>query len=86
MMIASVEGEGDGRVSARGQARSLSALQVIREARARLAPQYGPKAVAFQFAQVGRQRGVCCLLGSFIWLVKRGIAASALDSNRMQFA
>lgn len=29
-------------------------LQVIREARALLAPQFGPKAVAFQFAQVGR--------------------------------
>jgi len=33
---------------------------VIRDARARLAPQYGPKAVAFQFAQVkdcGRVKG-----------------------------
>lgn len=28
-------------------------VQVIKEARARLAPQYGPKAVAFEFAQVG---------------------------------
>lgn len=27
-------------------------VQVIKEARGRLAPQYGPKAVAFEFAQV----------------------------------
>jgi hypothetical protein len=29
-------------------------LQVIKEARNRLAAQYGPKAVAFEFAQVGQ--------------------------------
>jgi uncharacterized protein YegL len=31
-------------------------VQVIKEARARLAPQYGPKAVAFEFAQVGKDQ------------------------------
>lgn len=38
-------------------------LQVIRDARSRLAPQYGPKAVAFQFAQVGRDARAQAFLG-----------------------
>ncbi|KIY91626.1 hypothetical protein MNEG_16338, partial [Monoraphidium neglectum] len=38
-------------------------LQVIRDARARLAPQYGPKPVAFQFAQVGRDARAQAFLG-----------------------
>jgi hypothetical protein len=32
---------------------ALPCTQVIKEARNRLAAQYGPKAVAFEFAQVG---------------------------------
>ncbi len=32
---------------------AANSLTVIRDAVARLTPQYGPKAVAFQFAQVG---------------------------------
>ncbi|GBF92690.1 hypothetical protein Rsub_05059 [Raphidocelis subcapitata] len=36
------------------QARARAGARVIRDARARLAPQYGPRPIAFQFAQVGR--------------------------------
>lgn len=38
-------------------------LQVIREARARLSPRFGPKAAAFQFAQVGRDSRAQAFLG-----------------------
>eukprot|EP00879_Flechtneria_rotunda_P000381 GHRR01000473.1.p2 GENE.GHRR01000473.1~~GHRR01000473.1.p2 ORF type:complete len:470 (+),score=208.18 GHRR01000473.1:347-1756(+) len=38
-------------------------VQVIKDARNRLAPQYGPKAIAFEFAQVGKDQRAQAFLG-----------------------
>ncbi len=45
-------------------------LQVIRDWQGRLGPQYGPKAVAYQFAQVGG------------WLGKAGMHAHVSGAGR----
>jgi hypothetical protein len=42
---------------------AADAIQVIKDARNRLAPQYGPKAVAFEFAQVGKDQRAQAFLG-----------------------